>query len=55
MIGVLVLIFAAVALAAAGFVVLPLLRRSTGEAGTGRRPMQAIIAGVATMAFGLGI
>jgi cytochrome c-type biogenesis protein CcmH len=55
MIVVLILIFSLVALAAAGFVVLPLLRAS-GESGEGkRRPWFAAAAGLITMALGLGI
>lgn len=52
MIALLVLIFSAVALVAAGFVALPLLRRG---AGVGRRPLIAAIAGLATMTIGLGV
>lgn len=54
MIAVLVLIFASVALAAAGFVVVPVLRTASG-AGVKRRPGYAAIAGLATMAIGLGV
>src|SRR3954469_1707783 len=56
MIAVLILIFSLVALAAAAFVVLPFLRAAPREAGEGksRRPWAAAIAGLATMALGLG-
>src|SRR5438270_13869995 len=51
MIAVLVLIFAVVALAAASFVVVPFLRVARGSS---RRPAYALVAGLATMAVGLG-
>src|SRR5689334_8359765 len=55
MIVVLVLIFSLVALAAAAFVVLPMLRtrEAAPEAGS-RRTWTAVAAGLATMAIGLG-
>ena len=54
MIAILVLIFAAVALAAAGFVVVPLLRPASGVPDGKKRPGYAAIAGLITMAIGLG-
>src|SRR5438270_1585936 len=51
MIAVLVLIFAVVALAAASFVVVPFLRVARGSS---RRSLYALVAGLATMAIGLG-
>lgn len=55
MIVVLILIFSLVALIAAGFVVLPLLRVREPNADTKRRrPWLAIAAGLATMSIGLG-
>jgi len=54
MIFVLILIFGLVALAAAGFVVLPLLRLP-GEATSKHRPWFAVAAGLVTMAIGLGV
>jgi cytochrome c-type biogenesis protein CcmH len=55
MIVVLVLIFGLVALAAASFVVLPLLRAPREDAGTpAGRPWFAVAAGFLTMALGLG-
>jgi cytochrome c-type biogenesis protein CcmH len=53
MVAVLVLIFAAVALMAAGFVVWPVLRPAHMSE-TRARPTYAIIAGLVTMALGLG-
>jgi cytochrome c-type biogenesis protein CcmH len=53
MIVVLILIFSLVALAAAAFVVLPLLRAPHEQAGS-RRPWFAVGAGLVTMALGLG-
>src|SRR5579871_635873 len=50
----LVLIFAAVALLAAGFVVWPVLRPTRGTPESRVRPAYAIIAGLVTMAIGLG-
>lgn len=56
MIVVLVLIFSLVALAAASFVVLPLLRTPKGaEGAAGRRPWLAAVAGLVTMAMGFGV
>src|SRR5579863_7046416 len=54
MIAVLVLIFAAVALAAAAFVVVPVLRPATGAPDAKKRPGYAAIGGLVTMAIGLG-
>jgi cytochrome c-type biogenesis protein CcmH/NrfG len=55
MIIVLILIFSLVALAAAAFVVLPMLRtREATENGGKRRTWAAIAAGLVTMAVGLG-
>jgi len=56
MIVVLVLIFSLVALGAAAFVVLPSLR-ATSESGEtrSRRPWMAAVAGLVTMALGLGV
>ena len=54
MTAVLVLIFALVALAAAAFVVVPVLR-SAGATEATKRPWVAVIAGLATMAVGLGV
>jgi cytochrome c-type biogenesis protein CcmH len=54
MIFVLILIFSLVALTAAGFVVLPLLRLPREQAGK-RRPWFAVAAGLVTMAIGLGV
>jgi cytochrome c-type biogenesis protein CcmH len=54
MIAILVLIFAAVALAAAAFVVIPVLRPASGVPNARKRPGYAAIAGVVTMAIGLG-
>ena len=54
MIAILVLIFAAVALAAAAFVVIPVLRPASGVPNARNRPGYAAIAGVVTMAIGLG-
>ena len=56
MVVVLVLIFSLVALGAAAFVVLPFLRAAS-EAGEtkSRRPWMAAIAGLVTMALGLGV
>jgi cytochrome c-type biogenesis protein CcmH len=53
MIVVLILIFSLVALAAASFVVLPLLR-APREQTARRRPWFAVVAGLVTMALGLG-
>ena len=53
MIVVLILIFSLVALAAAAFVALPMLRTREADAGS-RRAWPAIAAGLATMAVGLG-
>ena len=50
----LVLIFAAVALIAAGFVVWPVLKPTRGTPESRVRPAYAIIAGLVTMAIGLG-
>jgi cytochrome c-type biogenesis protein CcmH len=52
MIVVLILIFSLVALAAASFVVLPLMRAPREQAGS-RRPWLAVVAGLVTMALGL--
>jgi cytochrome c-type biogenesis protein CcmH len=52
MIVVLILIFSMVALAAASFVVLPLMRAPREQAGS-RRPWLAVVAGLVTMALGL--
>jgi cytochrome c-type biogenesis protein CcmH len=49
-----VLIFAAVPLAAAAFVVIPVLRPASGVPNARKRPGYAAIAGVVTMAIGLG-
>jgi cytochrome c-type biogenesis protein CcmH len=55
MIVVLILIFSLVALAAAAFVVLPLLRARDASGGTAKkRPWLAVAAGLSTMAVGLG-
>jgi cytochrome c-type biogenesis protein CcmH len=55
MIILLILIFSLVALAAAAFVVLPMLRTRDGAAAAGpRRTWPAVAAGLATMAVGLG-
>src|SRR2546430_1466461 len=55
MTAVLVLIFALVALAAAAFVVVPVLRTAPGATETNKRPWLAVVAGLATMAAGLGV
>jgi cytochrome c-type biogenesis protein CcmH len=55
MTAVLVLIFAIVALVAAAFVVVPVLRPAAGAPEAKKRPSIAIIAGFATMAVGLGV
>src|SRR5262245_17841018 len=52
MFAVLILIFAAVALVASAFVVLPLIRRSREDAK--RRPLLAVGAGLGVAALGLG-
>ncbi|MDE2474133.1 MAG: tetratricopeptide repeat protein [Alphaproteobacteria bacterium] len=54
MIAVLVLIFASVALVAAGFVVVPAMRVGAGT-GINRRAGYAALAGLATVAIGLGV
>src|SRR5215472_10537618 len=54
MIAVLVLIFAAVALVAAGFVVWPALRTTRGMPEAKSRTAYAIVLGLVTMAIGLG-
>lgn len=54
MTAVLMLIFALVALAAAAFVVVPVLRPAAGAPDTKKRPWHALIAGLVTMAVGLG-
>ncbi len=55
MIAVLVVIFAAVALLAAAFVIVPAVRPARDAARTNSRPVYAVIAGLATMAIGLGV
>ncbi len=53
-IAILVLIFAAVALVAAAFVVIPVLRPASGAPEAKKRPGYAAIAGLAIIAIGLG-